>query len=301
MTTAVDDERTARLLAGLARSRATGAPWLACAAGVHAVGQRLSSPGTDILLGYDAWPGPAGPTDLALLADLALGASVRASLGLDRRLATVSMTVQLDDVLPDATQLRVGAPRTSSTGEELALAGGSVLSALGQVGGCSAAFVPQARGLAPMPWERPEGDHATPIAVSALTAAERHAVDNVRSAAAPGRSLVEAALLAAVTARAGADDTAQLAPTALLANRGGVVQGGVLLGFSIHAAQLADSGPTELRTAHVEFVAPAGLGEVVTARCAVLRPGRRTRLLRVDLHQAGRLVATTTVLLRSAG
>ena len=174
-----------------------------------------------------------------------------------------------------------------------------MLSALRQVGGCSAAFVPQARGLAPMPWERHE-DWA-PVPVSDLTAVERRAVDNVRGVAAPDRSLVEAALVAAVTARAGTDAPAQLAPTALLANRAGVVQGGVLLGFSIHAAQLADTGPTELRTAHVEFVAPAGLGEVVTARCTVVRPGRRTRLLRVDLHQAGRLVATSTVLLRTAG
>ena len=65
-----------------------------------------------------------------------------------------------------------------------------MLSALGQVGGCSAAFVPQARGLAPMPWERHEDEDGAPVPVSDLTVDERHAVDNVRSAAAPDRSLV---------------------------------------------------------------------------------------------------------------
>ena len=156
IATTEGDERTARLRAGLARSRATGAPWLACAAGVQAVRQPGSCAGSDTLLGYSPGSGqvgsvgPAGPTDLAVLADLALGASVRACLGLDRRLATVSMTIQLANGVPDASQLRVRAPRSPSTGEELALARRQrARQPGGQVGSCSAAFVPQARGLDP--------------------------------------------------------------------------------------------------------------------------------------------------------
>lgn len=289
------EDRRAVLLAGLARSRATGGPWLACAAGVRAAGDPGATAG-DTVLGYGPSPGPASATDLGVLADLALGAGVRAVLGLDRRLATVSLTLQLHEALPAAADLRVRAARASSPGEELAVATGSVLSPAGQVGSCSAVFAPQARGLAPMPWEVPQdGSPALPGDLEP-SSDELLAVDSASGTRAHGHSVVEAALLGATTQDA--DAAVRLQPTALLANRGGVVQGGVLLGLSVLAAHRAVPAPAELRTAHVEFVAPAVLGEAVTARCELLRPGRRTQLLRTDLHQGGRLVTTTTVLLR---
>lgn len=280
------------LLARWALSRASGAPLLACLAGLRPVGPTAVT----LALAADA-PGTAGGTDLGVLADLALGAGVRAALGLDRRLATASLTVGLDGPLPAAAALRVHVPPLRVGAGPLALAAGTLLSGGGQVGLCAAAFAPQAGGLAPMPWEQRDAVPVAALTEADLTDEERQALAVLRDAPGHDRSLAQAALRDALTVAA--DGRLLLQPGPLLANRAGAVQGGVLLGLSVHAAECAAGGG--LVTAHTEFLAPAGPGEPVEALCRVLRAGRRTSVVQVELEQSGRLVASTAVLLAAAG
>lgn len=282
---------TAAVLDGLALQRATGAPALACLAGYRAVAG--PGPGSTLTAAVDA-AGTAGPTDLAMLVDLAAGAAIRAQVGAGRRLATTAMAVHLLGALPPTAGLAVHVPEVVAR-ERSALATGTVLAGGEAIGHASVAFALLGDGLTPIPWEHagPVPARSSALREDELTADERAGLAHVRSAGA--HSWSEAVLRGATSVGA---EGLELRPTGLLTNRAGGVQGGVLVGLAVLAAQAGDGGDV-LSSVQVDFVAPATVGEPVLARVDALRSGRRSRLARVGLVQLGGLVVAATVGLRT--
>lgn len=280
---------TGAVLEGLALQRATGAPALACLVGCRAVeGGRT---GTALGAGADA-AGSAGPTDLAMLMDLAAGAAVRARIGGGRRLATTSLAVHLLNALPRTAELVVCADG-AVVGGRLAVAGTIVLAAGEVLGHGSVAFAVLGEGLPPIPWEHDAPVPTVVLAEDELTMDERVGLQQIRCADA--RSWSEAVLRGS-TRRGPAG--LELQPSTLMANRAGGVQGGVLVGLAALAAERPDEGTT-LSSMQVDFAAAATLEAPVRARVEVLRRGRRSRLVRVDLLQEDYLVVAATVVLRN--
>ena len=284
------DGHTAAVLDGFALHRATGAPALACLAGCRAVdGPR---PGTTLGAAVDA-AGLAGATDLAMLVDLAAGAEIRARLGRDRRLATTALAVHLLGPLPATAGLTVHVPEVEVRGRS-AVAGTRVVAGGAVLGHGSVAFTVLGGGLTPIPWERPhptEADPAPPgpLREEDLTADEQDALRHTRSTG--GHSWSEAVVRGSTTR---GPDGLVLRPTGLLANRAGGVQGGVLVALAVLAAR-APVGSGVLGSVQVDFVSAATVDAPVLARPEVLREGRHSRLVRVDLVQGGTLVVTATV------
>lgn len=237
-------------------------------------------------------PGLAGATDLAMLADLAAGAALRGELGADRRLATTALTVQLLAPLGALDQL-VARAVTPATGGRRGTAGVELLANGAALGHAVVAFVVLGGDLPPVPWEEPAGA-AERIVVrpeAALDETERATLALVRAA---GPLSWSEALLRGACTRAGTSTVLQ--PSSLMANRAGGVQGGVLVGFAV----LAASGSTDQFDAvHVEFTAPASVTTEIHASVTTLRQGRRSHLLRVDLHQDDVLVAAASVALQT--
>lgn len=280
---------TSAVLEGLALHRATGAPALACLVGCRAV--QDGHPGTALGTGSGA-AGSAGPTDLAMLMDLAAGAAVRSRIGGGRRLATTSLAVHLLDALPRTADLVVRADHAVAD-ERLAVAGTIVLSAGEVLGHGSVAFAVLGEGLPLIPWEHNDPVPTVVLAEGELTMDERVGLQHVRGADA--RSWSEAVLRGS-TRRGPAG--VELRPSTLMANRAGGVQGGVLVGLAVLAAEPPDEGTT-LSSVQVDFAAAATLEAPVRARVEVLRTGRRSRLVRVDLLQEDYLVVAATVVLRN--
>jgi hypothetical protein len=280
---------TAAVLDGLALHRATGAPALACLAGYRSVDR--TRPGTTLAAAADA-AGAAGSTDLAMLVDLAAGAAIRSRIGGDRRLATTSLAVHLLGALPPTADLAVHVPEVAELGR-LAVASTTVLAGAEVVGTGSVAFAVLGDGLPPIPWEQAGPTPHGPLREEDLTPDEQDGLRHSRSAGA--RSWSEAVLRGS-TQRSPAGLV--LRPSTLMANRVGGVQGGVLVGLAVLAAEAPD-GSSVLGSVQVDFVSAATVDASVTARVEVLRESRRSRLLRVALVQSDTLVVAATVGLRT--
>lgn len=83
----------------------------------------------------------------------------------------------------------------------------------------------------------------------------------------------------------------RLVASALLANRAGTVQGGVLFALAARAAASAVDGPVRMRGGHLDFLSAGGVAEPLDATATVLGAGRRTSFARSEIRQHGRLVA----------
>lgn len=283
------DHPTAVVLDGLALHRATGAPALACVAGYRSVDR--TGPGTTLGAAAAA-TGVAGPTDLAMLVDLAAGAAIRSRIGGDRRLATTSLAVHLIGALPPTADLAVHVPEVAELGR-LAVASTTVLAGGEVLGTGSVAFTVLGDGLPPIPWEQAGPTPAVPLDEEDLTPDERDGLRHCRSA---GTRSWSEAVLRGSTQRSSAG--LELHPSTLMANRAGGVQGGVLVGLAVLAAEAPD-GSSALGSVQVDFVSAATVDAPVKARVEVLRESRRSQLLRVALVQSDVLVVAATVGLRT--
>jgi hypothetical protein len=277
------------VLATIGFARRTDAPLLGCLIGAHQASASEPTLGLSYVL--DAL---AGPTELGVLADLSLGIPVRAHYGLDYRLVTASLDVALSIPCPPLAQLRITPdPTTSASPTGTHLSAGHIVTQSDKNNGastgiCSAVFGARGGGLARLPWET--GLRTEPrdrLTDDQLTGPELQVINTLTSSAqAPGTALLNAAT--SLTR-----DRPTLQPTPTMANRAGVVQGGVIFGFALTAG-LRSASPAAF-SAHVDFVGPASTDHPVEAQTTVLRSGTRQQLSRVDLTQHGELVATATL------
>jgi len=246
------------------------APSLARLAGIHAV--QPHRPGcVELALG----DGCHGLLDVAMLADFALGAAVRAQVGRDQPLPTLTLTLEFERArFPPGLSVRAWSePVRSSLGR----AQGVLVSDGVTNGQCCATFtIPaDAARLDPLPWEAPGS--AVPAAVHEQ----------------PGSS---EALLAAACSASGSSTT--LRPAEAMLNRSRQVQGAVVfrLAASLPAALTGDDA--RLVSGHLQFLAPAGSGLPVSAHPEVLGEKRRTLFVRTEIRQGDRLVAAGSFVFR---
>lgn len=262
----------------LAAQRATGVPWLGLAMGLERVD---AAPGMTELRAR----APVGVTELAVIADFALGAALRTRLGPATLLATLTLTLQLDDFAA-GSEANVRAHSEPTHGAVAAARGEVVVGGL-PIGACLATFALPTRessGMPPLPWEQAAPAETTEgAAVPASTARER--------------SLGDALVAADLTRDGDGAATGRLDASPLLANRAGQVQGGALAGLAVAAARAAAARPAAGPvSAHVLFLRPAEAAALDVA-ASVLRAGRRATFARVDVSQGASLVASAQVVL----
>ncbi len=275
------------VLRAFALARTTGAPALACLAGVGS-----TSEGTYGLTGTpDGWTAPVGLLEIAVLADLALGAAARAQAGADRRMPTLSLTIDLAGSPPPAARLDVVADPPAIDDGFVSTAG-TVRDGGHAIGHCAATFALGSSGFAVLPWEQRAGASVEPLAEHDLDDAEARMLGAVRGAA--GTSWSDAVL----------DDAThdgRLIASALLANRAGTVQGGVLFALAARAAATAVEGPVRMRGGHLDFLSAGDVAHPLDATSTLLSAGRRTSFARSEIRQEGRLVATGSFVQHAAG
>ncbi|NIH79669.1 PaaI family thioesterase [Amycolatopsis viridis] len=269
----------------LAFSRATGAPALACAAGLR---HASSSPFT---LGFAPPPAPQrlGLVEVAMLADFALGGALRQRLGRTRPLPTLSLTLDLTG-LPD-----VAGARTLAEARDVAVAADGIGTAAGAIrsgnavlGHCSATFaVPSGGSQAELPWDRPDPpsqDNHRSVDLGELTPAERALFAAARSAEAVGRSWCDQVV---GTAMADEDGTSVLVPSEVMTNRAGAVQGGVLFAAAARCGAPRDGARSRLVSGTMRFLAGASAAKPIVLEPAVEHTTRRTLFTQVRLWQDG--------------
>lgn len=296
------DSLARQTIADLRLSRATGAPFLALLTGVRSV----PSDTARSALGFDprrpALSAGTGLLDVAMLADLALGAAVRRQVGDDRLLATITLTLHLGPAVPHQ-----GVTVRASDGaiaDGIGTAHGEFLRDGHVVGQCLATFAVGSGGAAatPLPWERsaPPPDAAAPAGglADALTPDEREVLAVVgelaRAGTGDGPSWSEA-LVAQRCAAGPSTGSVRLRPTLAMHNRAGRVQGAVLFGLASTTA-VGTVVPVPVRTVsgHLEFLASAAADAPIDAEPVLLRATRQLFFVRSDLRQGDRLVATAS-------
>jgi len=237
---------------------------------------------------------------LAMLADMALAASIRGSLDPSTRVATVSMTLQF-------TGTRVAAPLHAAARFDGFLGGGHSRQGLSRVEVHGAAgAVCHGHGafmaLEPPPgfthFPLPKGERsAEALAEKDLSREERALLRSADAALAEG----ETDFLRRLWGYAGAHRTKEGAACVMkngphVANRVHHVQGGVLVGLAISTA--AAALPAKWATTGVTacFVSP-GIGRALRARSRVVHHGLMTAVVRTEVTGVGRrrvLEALTT-------
>lgn len=285
----------------LAAQSATGVPWLGLAMGL----ERVDAAAGNTELRARA---PVGVTELAVIADFALGAALRTRLGPTTLLATLTLTLQVDDFAA-ASEANVRAHAEPTHGA-VAPARGEVLVGGLPIGACLATFALPTHGssgMPPLPWERSAAKERRGSAAASPTAAhgDRKRSHSDGSAEAPTARAGERSLgdaLVAPDLTRGGDGAAhgRLDASPLLANRAGQVQGGALAGLAVAAARTAAEQPAAGPvSAHILFLRPAEPA-ALDVHADVLRAGRRAAFVRVDVNQGGSLVASAQVVLGGA-
>jgi acyl-coenzyme A thioesterase PaaI-like protein len=291
----------ARALDSVARTRAVGPHFFGNFVGVTG----LPRDGQRSRLHLDLEPGvgseaPVSPIAVATLADLTMSASIRAVLGPQRRLGTITMALHhLEPVVTgplagEATAVRVERDEERGFARcDLRDQRGTVVTAV------EAWFVamatPPGRTLGPVPWELPDDVPVPPVAESELTADERAAVEACEAAArradAAGTSVVDELVAGTWTASRGDAVRGEIPVGPAHANRGGHVQGGVLYGAAALGAQWVVAEGMCLAEGHLSFLAPAD-GDLLVVESRVLRHGKRTSFAESRVTVGDRLVAT---------
>lgn len=304
----VDDEFFVWTVRALSLARSTGAPALACLAGL------LPTPASAgrFALGLGARPGQqrTGLVELAMLADLALGGALRQRVGLTRPLPTLSLTLDLGGPLEqEKPSPTVVVGETSSAEHGVATAGGSVQGHSGVVGHCTATFAVPSRGEQDeLPWDRPAGVQTSTNTATACTTASELLPDRATEEA--DRALARALhaadsasqswgdyLLARATTTNG--DDAVLSPSAVMTNRAGNVQGGVLFALAANAGAPDDAAsPPWPTSATMRFLRGADAGTPITAVAELQHATRRTVFTEVLLIQSDEIRAVASLIYR---
>ncbi|WNV74162.1 acyl-CoA thioesterase domain-containing protein [Geodermatophilus sp. DSM 44513] len=289
-----------RALEAVARTRAVGPHFFGNAVGIDGRGAVDGVARLHLDVEPGAAPGSrVSPTALATLADLTMSAAIRARLGPQNRLGTVTLAVQHLEPEPtgpvhsEAVAARVELDEERGFARcELRDPAGTLVAAV--EGWFTAMPMPPGRRLGPVPWELPEGTPVPPVAEADLEPAERAAVDACTAAgeraAAAGTSVVDELLAMTWTEPPDGGVRGELAVGPEHANRGGHVQGGVLYGVAVLAARRAVGDGLHLADGHLQFLRPAH-ADTLAVQARPLREGRRTAFAEVRLTAAGELVA----------
>jgi len=245
---------------------------------------------------------PDGQVNLglvAMLADMALAASIRANVHPGTRLATVSMSLQftgarlegpLESVAEFQGFLGAGDTRQGLSRARLYGPGGAVAIAQG-------AFVslPPPPGVVQFPLPR-NPRTAPPLAESHLTAEERRILQRAQAALADGDVGFIGRFLGYEPRKTKTGASTTMPNGAHVGNRVGHVQGGLLMGLAATTAIAAMPARWGLSAIHAVFTSP-GQGKALRARAKVLHHGSMTGVARTGLSGPdGRRVleATTT-------
>ena len=273
---------------------------------------RVSS--ADTRLSYES-DDPADIGSLAVLADFALGTSIRADLDPATRLATVSMTLELA-AMPRAGLVGAASRCHGFVGEgdgRIGRARVTLEDAGGEFGYGSGAFMvlqpPRGVTLHPVPHrKRGDAEPALP-AERELEPDElsivRHADEALERAAKTGQPFLRHFWgLQPQAASGGASCVMPNGPH--VGNRVGYVQGGILFALGAATAMAALPETWTLSSMSAAFISP-GQGPALNAQARVVHQGQRvavirTEVLRSDGRRVLEVMSTHTVsVLRQAG
>ncbi|MEV1243962.1 hypothetical protein [Nonomuraea sp. NPDC049750] len=234
------NSRTEWTLRALGLARATGAPVLACLAGLQAAPAALGS----FALGFAEKPAPQrlGLVEMAMLADLTMGGALRQEVGRTRPLPTLSLTLDLAGPHGDEGSSVTAVAHDIAVGDGVGTAAGSLRGPRTVVGHCAATFAIPTRGRQEeLPWDNPEGTHqhgtSAPLRPSDLSDDDQLLLRSVLAAQETDRSWGDHLVMEATT---GSPDGYELIPTPAMTNRAGAVQGGVLFALAAHCAIARD-------------------------------------------------------------
>ena len=297
----------ARALESVARTRAVGPHFFGNFVGITGLPRQEGRS----RLHLDVEPGSApggriSPVAVATVADLTMSASIRAVLGPQRRLGTITMALHhLEPVVAGPLTTGAAAVRVEAD-EERGFARCDLHDPRGVlVAAAESWFVamptPPGRTLGPVPWELPDDVPVPPVDDEDLQPHERAAVDACDAAASraagAGTSVIEELLAGTWTPTGNPTPTGEAAVRGELpvgpahANRGGHVQGGILYGAAALGARRLMPDGMSLAEGHLSFLAPAD-GDLLAVESRVLRSGRRTSFAESRLWVGDRLVAT---------
>ena len=253
--------------------------------------ERVASTGSRLSYESDD-PGDIG--SLAVLADFALGTSIRADLDPATRLATVSMTLELA-AMPRAGIVSAASRCHGFIGEGDGRVGRSRVvleDAHGEFGYGSGAFMvlkpPPGVTLHPVP-HRKRGDPEPPLLAERDLAPDelailRHA-DQVL-----GRQPFLRHFWGFLPEAVDGGATCVMPNGPHVGNRVGFVQGGILLGLGAATASAALPGTWLLSAITAAFISP-GQGPALEARASVVHQGQRSAVIRTEvLRSDGRRV-----------
>jgi acyl-coenzyme A thioesterase PaaI-like protein len=307
-----------RVLRAIGLARRTGAPLLACVAGLETPPGR--EPGSVLGFSSSVATQRAGELETAMLVDFVLGGALRARVARDRPLPTLSLTVDLVAAPGPAAGLTAEAS-TAAVEDGLGTCAAVLHTQAGPVGHASASFAVPSRGRQPvLPWDTPHSvgtdmpDSIDPVALADLDEVEGvvFAVVTDTTAAADSPSWGDRLIAAGSAASVGPDTaTLRFMPSAAFANRAGAVQGGVLVALAMRAAREAMAAtpvegreqldPDEVRASSVStrFVAAAQTQTELVVAARVSHRTRRTAFVQVSVTQAGAECATAGVICRA--
>lgn len=271
--------------------------------GYHFVGnfvdlsfERVASAGTRLSYENDA-QGDLG--SLAVLADFALGTSIRADLDPATRLATVSMTLELA-AAPRAGVVSAASRCHGFTGHVDGRIGRSRVvleDTHGEFGYGSGAFMvlkpPPGVMLHPVPMRKRGDADPPPLAERDLEADElrilRHADAALERAARTGEPFMRHFWgFVPEAAPGGASCVMPNGPH--VGNRVGYVQGGILFGLAAATATGALPETWMLNSMAAAFISP-GQGPALKAQASIVHQGQRVSVIRTEVMRSdGRLV-----------
>ena len=268
------------MLRGIALNRQPGLHFPGAFLGIHF--DRIGRAGAQ--LGLDAGPwirDSGGETDLAaltVLADLALGASIRARLSPERRLATVCFTLQFTGI-PRTGDLRAqGEFQGFFTGAagKLGLSRVSVSGAKGQVCYGTGTFMslepPGALKLHPVPFRNRRSEEPERIPEIGLTNDELQILQRADAALAARGNFIESFWGGIGSVENGLH----------VGNRVGHAQGGILIAMAARNAGASVPGGWKLSGVTALYVSP-GEGRTLRAKSSVIHQGRLTAVVRTEV------------------
>jgi acyl-coenzyme A thioesterase PaaI-like protein len=291
----------ARALESVARTRAVGPHFFGNFVGVTGLPREEGR--SRLHLDVEPGSGPGGrisPVAVATVADLTMSASIRAVLGPQRRLGTITMALHhLEPEVAGPLTTEAVASRVE-VDEERGFARCDLRDPRDVlVAAAEAWFVamptPPGKTLGPVPWELPDDIPVPPVTAADLAPHERAAVEACeaagRRAVAAGTSVIDE-LVGGTWTPTGEDVVRGVLPVGPAhANRGGHVQGGVLYGAAALGARRVVAEGMSLAEGHLSFLAPAD-GDTLVVESRALRHGKRTSFAESRLRSGDRLVAT---------
>ena len=243
---------------------------------------RVTRKGVQLSIDPGPWSADAsGQTDLgalAILADLALGSSIRAHLSRESRVATVSLSLQF-----------TGAPRLGrlkARGEfqsffergagRLGLSRVTVAGSAGQIcygtGSFMALAPPKGVTLHPVPLRKRDSRKPPLPDESRLDLEEKKILTRARAALVAGGNFIGNFWGGAKTLRNGLH----------VGNRVGHAQGGILIAMAAKNAAAALAGNWMLSAVTALYISP-GEGQTLRARSTIVHQGRLTAVVRTQI------------------